>query len=329
MRLKFTNIAIIKEADIELSGLTVIAGKNDSGKSTVGKVLYTLIKSISLSNIIKTSKENNLQKSEFNEYINSIFKNQISEDANIEFSYNDTTFDIKILNDRCEEFHVPSSYMNDDLGKYRPIFIETPFIWSIFATLKTINNLEARGNEVEFNISSVIQDLYFMLMQNIKTKDTTIKLDIKNIINGEFVENNLGDYSFKKGEKNIDLTNTAMGIKYFGLLQVLSKNNHFYKGQILILDEPEVHLHPSWQLELAKIIVELVANGVIVLVNSHSPYMIEALERYAKRRGIKNNFYLSDDGKIIKDDDSLSKIFEKLSEPFREFDKMDSEIFNG
>jgi len=44
MRLKFNNIGIIKEADILINGLTVLAGVNDTGKSTVGKLLYSLIK---------------------------------------------------------------------------------------------------------------------------------------------------------------------------------------------------------------------------------------------------------------------------------------------
>ena len=57
--------------------------------------------------------------------------------------------------------------------------------------------------------------------------------------------------------------------------------------------------------------------------------MIEALQRYAQKENIPNNFYLAQDNKIVEDSQSLSKIFAKLSEPFDEFDKMDSEILNG
>lgn len=46
MQFKLTNINKIKSATINLNGLTVIAGVNDSGKSTVGKVLFSLIKAI-------------------------------------------------------------------------------------------------------------------------------------------------------------------------------------------------------------------------------------------------------------------------------------------
>ena len=46
MDIKLRNFGKIKEADIQLSGLTLIAGPNDSGKPTVGKALFAIIKSI-------------------------------------------------------------------------------------------------------------------------------------------------------------------------------------------------------------------------------------------------------------------------------------------
>ena len=46
MILKLVNINKIQQASINLEGLTVIAGVNDTGKSTVGKTLFSLIKAI-------------------------------------------------------------------------------------------------------------------------------------------------------------------------------------------------------------------------------------------------------------------------------------------
>ena len=42
MHLQLKNIAKISLADIELTGITVVAGANDTGKSTVGKVLFCI-----------------------------------------------------------------------------------------------------------------------------------------------------------------------------------------------------------------------------------------------------------------------------------------------
>ena len=41
MNVILENIGIIKKADIQLNGMTVITGYNDSGKSTLGKALYS------------------------------------------------------------------------------------------------------------------------------------------------------------------------------------------------------------------------------------------------------------------------------------------------
>lgn len=46
MRLKIETVGKVKSADVKLDGLTVIAGENSSGKSTVGKVLFSSIKAV-------------------------------------------------------------------------------------------------------------------------------------------------------------------------------------------------------------------------------------------------------------------------------------------
>lgn len=46
MQITLRNVNKIKEGIVNLNGLTVIAGVNDSGKSTVGKMLFSLVKAI-------------------------------------------------------------------------------------------------------------------------------------------------------------------------------------------------------------------------------------------------------------------------------------------
>jgi len=49
------------------------------------------------------------------------------------------------------------------------------------------------------------------------------------------------------------------------------------KGDIVILEEPESHLHPSLQREFAQIIASFVRNGIIVIITTHSDYFVEQL----------------------------------------------------
>ncbi len=312
MELQLKNIGMIKEANVKLDGLTVIAGENDTGKSTAGKAFYV---------ILKSSSDNIESSSDF--LVKKIFK----------------TLDI----DKARLKGLDQVRKPKDI-----IFIETPLVWNLQDYFQSSVNIESHlkmvGEEIDIPYPYLMKDLYFKLVSkksnqisaDIYLKKKNIKNNLLNLMNGEFVEDKrTGLFYFHRENKVYDLVNVASGIKYFGLMQVLLDNNRLNKDTVLILDEPEVHLHPKWQLEMAKIIVELVKNDVKVLVNSHSPYMIEALKRYSDKENLqdKTNFYLAEDGYIKQIDNSNSQtlvsIYEKLSEPYDVFEEMESDRFQN
>ena len=45
MKLSLENIGMIKNADVDLNGITVICGDNNTGKSTIGKALFCVFNS--------------------------------------------------------------------------------------------------------------------------------------------------------------------------------------------------------------------------------------------------------------------------------------------
>lgn len=59
MKLHIENISKIGMADLDIDGITVIAGSNNTGKSTVGKVLFALMNSFyNIDDFIKKWKPN-------------------------------------------------------------------------------------------------------------------------------------------------------------------------------------------------------------------------------------------------------------------------------
>jgi len=327
MELQLKNIGMIKEANVKLDGLTVIAGENDTGKSTVGKALYLIFKIYQM----KVSKSIVPSVQDYEKFL---FKSQLNTSSEMRLLNNDTLF---ILNFKKEDYGANSICGNMNYNTvYNPIIIETPLVWNFTDFFRDIAQIESQMR-IELEYPYLMKDLNFKLHIKNASNGLDIKEKVTSLMGGEFKKDEMGHYYFDKQGQRIELLNTATGIKYFGIFQVLSQNNYLNENTVLVLDEPEVHLHPKWQLEMAKIIVELVKNGVKILVNSHSPYMIEALQRYGELAKVDSDFYLAEDGYIRKENDSnsetLARIFEKLSEPFDVFEEIDSnsmeKLING
>ena len=54
-------------------------------------------------------------------------------------------------------------------------------------------------------------------------------------------------------------------------------------GDVLIVEEPESHLHPAMQVEFTRQLAELVAAGVRVIVTTHSEWLVEELANVVRR----------------------------------------------
>lgn len=93
------------------------------------------------------------------------------------------------------------------------------------------------------------------------------------------------------------LAECATGIKSFAILQLLLDNNCINENTLLVLDEPETHLHPQWIVEYARMIVMLNKElGVKFFIASHNPDMVNAIYSIAKKESILDgvNYYLAE-----------------------------------
>lgn len=62
MRISVRNVGALRKADVEIKGLTVIAGENNTGKSTIGKALFVLFNTLKhLDEKITNTKERLIQ----------------------------------------------------------------------------------------------------------------------------------------------------------------------------------------------------------------------------------------------------------------------------
>ena len=77
----------------------------------------------------------------------------------------------------------------------------------------------------------------------------------------------------------VDVKNIAAGMKVFAILRLLADRGHLNSDTLLLMDEPEIHLHPAWINVLAKVIAVIVKDiGASVVMTTHSPQLLMAIE---------------------------------------------------
>lgn len=422
MKLYMENIGKLTNTRISIDGITVIAGKNGTGKSTVSKSLYSIFSSFYDYNEKINALRNNLLKNELRRPTTSFFMRRFDTDAldlflhylyqnrmsfidnknalknliikfvsdNFSDDYDDfedsdrlkeglsedildgiikalfieeddllryivdRTFDIefnsqlKNINSKTKSAKVNLSIKdktisvnineNDRLDIENPllltkkiVYIDDPYIVDkvpSFSLIRTSRNLLNR------NIYLSHYDDLIEVLRKDKSAESILIDDRMKIIDNHirkagdiniFQERNRYYYSLNQGEEKINIKNASTGLKTFLIIKLLLDNGSLEENGTIILDEPETHLHPDWQIIFAELIVLLNKYlGMHILINSHSPYFIRAIEVYSAKHKVYDvcKYYLSKNNEStglseIKDvSDNVGEIYSELSVAF-------------
>lgn len=406
MRLRVKNVGILGDSEIEIAGITVVAGENNTGKSTFGKALYSVFGVLShldrrveqvrrtgaVSVALSTfSSVNNLSSEEwlhsvtgklrrnrltadliqevvdscpedlldgreefvkratdiltmdeatvqerlilnsFTGEFGSQVQNQVhrDEESLVNLVIKDKTISVVIRN---EAIASTSGIRNLD---HVPVYLDqlSPNLTSdkyryvsrwMFDSQHNANLYDLIGkslvNDDNDGDSTVIQDI--LNDQMLKPVQDRLKEichgSLRSVGKGiKFVDDNMPGVS-------LDLKNVSAGLKTFLILQELIRNGSIGENGTVILDEPEIHLHPQWQVVLAEMIVLLQkAMGLHVLITSHSPYFISAIDVFAKKHDvIKNNryYFSSREGNTVFVEDVTDRIriiYDSLAAPYQ------------
>lgn len=415
MKLSIRNLAKIKQADIELKGITIIAGENDSGKSTVGKALAAMFdvfhevndyarteRHLALAQLLLTvAKESNdeavnLYKNRFDvaldqvkllvtlekyelkdaesakqimcriahekygtdikanigiftkfssqveaimsltygdiiarrleDKFNAVFSQQVNslynlKEAEVSLLVQGKALRGKLLQNKCSEISYELSLQHD------AIFIANPYL--IDYTYETNRLQDALSADLIAKLREKKKEN--LLRKIIRQKNIQQFLDkLAELVPGEFIEKNDDLYLNCTGMRNaINVKNLSVGVKTFAIIRRLLENGWLEENGVLIFDEPEIHVHPKWQLVFAEIIVMLQKYfNMTILLTTHSPYFINALEVYSVKYGIKDllTAYVSNlqEGMAEFEDvtDHMDRVYTLLAEPFNELEEL-------
>lgn len=176
-------------------------------------------------------------------------------------------------------------------------------------------------------------DIYDNIFDAVMAKE---KLDeiygtLGEVIEGEIGANQEGEYYFKPGKnaKPLNIKKLSAGMKSFALIKRLLESGSIKEKDVLILDEPEIHLHPEWQLLYAKLIVLLQKKfDLSMIITTHSPYFLDAIDVFSAKYDIsdRTRYYLAEnegDISLLQDvTNNIDAIYKKLSDPMQALENL-------
>ena len=409
MLFRVKNLGLIDEAEIKLDGITVITGKNNTGKSSISKMLYC-VNNVFVDGNIEEVKTKLLQRvignSAFDvapsmqsgrkidvlisdsNAINKILNKEgtVKEALNpilLEFFSDTEDSHVELLERKVLEILEMSDQaaisllfnMVKDInfsGILHNIYGENHLTEIELKSEKSNNFVKINANRDATNVNfenvvfeeaiyidsphairdkdrgSIVSDFFlnmgnrirllqllmddsevdFLLKQEIASEIKDILDKISEFAPGNLVKDEFSNrLEYEENGHRFNLINVSSGIKTFAILKKLLLNDKLKRNGVLILDEPEIHLHPEWQLAFAEILVLLGKQyNLSILINTHSFYFFAAIEDYSKIHEIDQdcNYYLverkENHSSVSDHTKSLNELYMCFSEPMDELE---------
>lgn len=376
MKLTVDNFAFIKHADIAIDGITVIAGNNNTGKSTVGKILfaifavlkninqkiagqrYQMIERTLISRIMKIAGEKASSilwkiDGEFDDYLsshegeisvdwNSFFKKYSEKVSGLEKSevqqeikqaveqikswprlrlikdaispYFSSCFNQQINSLGAPEVpatvtlsiknrEISMTFEDNSVTDINPgieltnkvIFYNSPSVVDLMDNYM-LDNLPMRHliNMLKQYSTRMVDDSDLFEKSMMKDRLSEVLHKIDTVLPGKIQKQRVG-YALDRPEwkEPLSIKNLSTGLKAFVVLKMLLESNQLKDKDVLILDEPEIHLHPTWQLKYAELIVLLQKEfDLSIVITTHSNFFLDAIETYTKKYEVQNELHL-------------------------------------
>ena len=182
-----------------------------------------------------------------------------------------------------------SVVVNKNLGKYGDFtahFIETyyndPLEFENIIHIDSVTKDEVLGTEI-INKTLINQINLWMgeISPGVSIRTTAIPNTDEVLLEYVFKQPNFGNTNRYKPE------NVGFGISYS--LHIVTSLLASRPGELLIIENPESHIHPRGQTELGKLIALVAQNDVQIIIETHSDHILNGI-----RVGVKDNPIMKD-----------------------------------
>jgi energy-coupling factor transporter ATP-binding protein EcfA2 len=276
---------------------------------------------------------------EFNGQINHL--NCPDEEAAVSLLVTGGTISVTIRHNECVRYEDRAGGLYGDA-----IYIDTPLVLDRMQNYPDKDAFLYSGYNARFHRDDLIAKLGRKqggdaivdgIIAGNKIKE--VLQSISGVVKGEFaVDRDSGGIVFREQGINepLEISSLSTGTKQFLLVKRLLETNALKEQGVLIIDEPEIHLHPEWQVQFAEILILLQKQFHLkILLTTHSHYFLSAIEEYSKKHGVTRhcNYYLArGDGVFSLSDDITGRTeiaYDQLAEPIDLLDAINEKNDDG
>lgn len=318
------NFKCFLDASINLNRLTILAGSNAVGKSTIIQALLLIRQTIDR----LKSEHNNLKDFyQFDIQLNGEYllnlgdssqvlsSNAISED--IIFIINDKTSSRKLfkysMSKKSPELVLkyqmvqPLVFRNGDLSIYKDEFhyLNAERLGPRVTQNMVNQRFSNTGFQGEYTGYTIAKNNSYKINEKRRFNDIELKVPNLNkqveywlnyIIPGieitttPYQEINMVGYYLRRtysDTKPLNPNNVGFGISY--VLPIVVSGLIAEEGCLLIVENPEAHLHPSGQSRIGQFLAQIASSGVQVIIETHSEHVINGIRIATLKKLISNN----------------------------------------
>lgn len=301
-KLHVRNFKCFSDIEFELGNLNLLAGCNGCGKSTVIQALLLIRQSYEESGNFSAI-------STYGKYVNLGMAKEIlsetADDLSMQFDIvaeNDASLKIKPLYDA--EKHILMNGI-DSTGNFEKMnLLNTTFEYlsaerivpqTVYSSVSSNSSLGTSGENAldflekfgdKYTVEPILREkgqsyLLFHVNEWLNRMFNGFRLQLSPIVEADAVSLRYQEVSSNRVSNSHRATNVGFGITY--VLPILVALLKIRPDDLVIIENPEAHLHPKAQKLLGELIVKAASTGAQIMIETHSDHILNGIRISVKK----------------------------------------------
>ena len=281
--LKLKNFMLFEETEIDWSeNINIICGENSTGKTTLLKVMYSMLKPISKGSLKPTTKE--ISEQRFVEKLQGVFRpDEMKIGRLVSRKSGSSRTDYSVVLDKGQKLSIGfgnrrENHVDIELEGTIPLDNVDVIYIPTKEMISTTEHFATLYEEYHIDFEEMYYDLAKLLDRPLsKTANTEEQNEIlknfEEIMNGRIVQKDNKFFLNVKGEGEFEMGLLSDGYRKLSMIVYLISSGSLNKDTVLFWDEPETNMNPKMVRPIVQAMVALAKMGVQIFVTTHDYFV--------------------------------------------------------